>query len=132
MKKIFSLTTLLLLAIVLVISSCAKEENDPTPIGSYAGTWQLNETSVDFGPSTYSVVISDTASNLQFAYLYGFTQKTYVLVSGNNITIPVQTIQGNNISGVGTLTTTTRIDLTYIVQSTATHYDTVFAVLNKF
>ena len=133
MKKIISLSSVVLIASAILISSCGKDDtNNPSQKGSFAGNWALNENSTDFGASTYNVTISDTASNIQFAYLYGLNpHKTFALVSGNNFTIPIQTIQGSNVSGEGVLTTTTRIDMTYYVQSTATHYDTITAVLNK-
>ena len=133
MKKAFSLTTLVLLASIVFISSCAKEEEGPPAQAvSYSGAWALIENSSDFGQSTYNVMITDTASNIQFAYLYGFNPyKTFALVNGNGFTIAPQLIAGSYISGGGVLTTPTRIDMTYYVQSTGTHYDTVVAVLNK-
>lgn len=125
---------LLVFAISLLIfaASCKKDENNDTNLsGSFVGNWALNENSNDFGPSTYNVTISDTSGNINFAYLYGFNQKIFGLASGNAFTIPVQLVQGSNVSGSGVLTSTTRIDMTYYVQSTGSHYDTVVAVLNK-
>lgn len=132
MKKITSLTLFMMISSIIFISSCAKEEeNPPVQSGSLIGNWAVNENSHDFGPSTYNVVISDTASNIQIAFLYSFSQKTFVLVSGNSLTIPSQVIQGTNVTGGGVITSPTRIDMTYYVQSTALHYDTIAAVLNK-
>jgi len=130
MKKLS--VKIFVVSFLLFLASCAKEDdNSNNTLGGFAGNWALNENSNDFGPATYNVSITDTSSNINIAYLYGFNKKIFGLVSGNNFTIPVQPIQGSNVSGVGSLTTTTRIDMTYYVQSTASHYDTIVAVLNK-
>jgi hypothetical protein len=131
MKNIFSLKAIGLILIIFIVS-CAKDENEnPNQLGSYKGNWQIDENSNDFGPSTYSVIIADTSSNIQFSYLYGFNQPVYALVNGNSFNIPSQVINGSNVVGGGTLTTTTRIDMTYYVQATISHYDTIVAVLHK-
>jgi hypothetical protein len=139
MKKVIQLSFAAILFGVLFLSSCAPED-DPTatpentnPRAKFHGNWAVAENSKDYGPSTYNCTITDSsdASHIFIAYLYGFNKKTYSSVSGNTISIPTQTIQGNNVSGSGTLMNATQINLTYYVQSTGTHYDTVTAVLTK-
>lgn len=140
MKKIFSIAAAGILFGTLFLTSCSKSD-DPQPVdpgntdarAKFRGTWAISENSVDFGPSTYNLSIADSsnASYILMSYLYGFNKKAYATFSGNNFTIPVQTIQGNNVSGSGTLTNANRIDMRYLVQTTGTHYDTVTAILTK-
>jgi hypothetical protein len=140
MKKISFFAVAATLFGTLLLTSCA-EENEPEPVdpgntdprAKFNGLWSLSENSQDFGTSTYNVTIADSsnASYILMSYLYGFTVKTYATVSGNNLTIPVQLISGNNVSGNGTLVSATQLNMTYYVQSTATHTDTVTAVLTK-
>jgi hypothetical protein len=140
MKKILSLSAAATLFGILFLTSCAKnEEPEPTtptssdPRARFHGNWAVSEDSKDYGPSTYNLTIADSSNSthILFSYLYGFNKKTYATVSGNNIIIPVQVIQGNNVSGSGALTNANRIDLSYLVQTTGTHYDTVKYVLTK-
>jgi len=134
MKKLLSLYSAAALFGILFITSCAKEEDEPQPTGpTFRGNWAVSEKSKDFGSSTYNLTISDSsnASYILIAYLYGFNKKTYGIVSGNNFTIPVQSIQGNNVSGTGALKNVNRIEISYLVQTTSTHYDTVGVVLTK-
>lgn len=134
MKKIFSFATAILLFGTLFITSCAKEEDEPQPATpTFRGNWAVAEQSKDFGPSTYNLTITDSSnpSYLLIAYLYGFNKKTYATVSGNNFSIPVQSIEGNNVSGSGVLINANRAEISYLVQTTTSHYDTVKAVLTK-
>ena len=139
MKKLAGLSLAAVLFGLLFLTSCAPED-DPTatpantdPRAKFNGNWAVSENSNDYGPSTYNCTISDSsqASYIFIAYLYGFNKKTVASVSGNTFSIPTQTIQGQNISGSGTLGNANQINLTYYVQTTGTHYDTVTAVLTK-
>lgn len=138
MKKLISLSASILFFGILFLASCAKEEDEPEPANSdprarFHGNWAVSENSKDYGPSTYNVTVTDSSntSHILIGYLYGFNKRTYATVSGNSISIPSQTIQGNNVSGSGVLTSSTRMDLKYLVQTTSTHYDTITAVLTK-
>lgn len=137
MKKIFLFASAAILMGTLFLSSCAKTDDVNPTTGDarekFLANWYVSENSVDFGTSTYNVTITDStnASYILFAYLYGYNRKISATVSGNNFSIPAQTIQGNTVSGSGTLTSTNRIDMTYLVRTTGTHYDTVRAVLTK-
>ena len=138
MKKLISLSASILFFGILFLASCAKEEEEPEPANSdprarFHGNWAVSENSKDYGPSTYNLTITDSSSTsyILISYLYGFNKRTYATVSGNAFSIPGQTIQGNNVSGSGLLTSANRIDLKYLVQTTSTHYDTVTAVLTK-
>lgn len=140
MKKFLSLSVAATLFGILFFTSCSKnEEPEPTtstntdPRARFHGNWAVSENSKDYGPSTYNLTITDSSNSthILISYLYGFNKKTYATVSGNNFTIPTQSIQGNNVSGSGVLTNANRIDLKYTVQTTGTHYDSVTAVLTK-
>lgn len=139
MTKFVKLTAAASLMTVLFLASCSnKDANQATPTVTDArekfhGIWAVTEISKDYGSSTYNCTIADsTAANyIQLAYLYGFSKKIYSTVSESNLTIPVQTIQGSNVSGNGSLVNANRINLTYYVQTSSTHYDTVTAVLTK-
>lgn len=141
MKKLISFSLTLTLFAILFFTSCAKEDpatpDDPAstdPRAKFHGHWFVSENSQDFGSSSYYCDLKDSTdgTHLLFACLYGFNKNTYATVSGNNFTITTpQLIQGNYISGNGTLASTNQINMKYIVQSTGTHYDTVTAVLTK-
>ena len=134
MKKISSISLVLTLFGVLFFASCAKETPAPTSTAPiFTGYWNVSENSKDFGASTYNCTISDSTdgTHLLCAYLYAFNKKTYATKSGSNLIIPAQTIQGNSISGSGILVNANRLNLSYLVRTTATHYDTVTAVLTK-
>lgn len=123
----------------LFLTSCAPEDDpEVTPESSdprakFHGNWAVSENSNDFGSSTYNCTITDSSASpyIFMAYLYGFNKKVYSSVSGNNLTIPSQIIQGNSVSGSGTLTNANQVNLTYYVQTSLSHYDTVTATLTK-
>lgn len=139
MKKIIQLFLATVLFGGLILTSC-NQQDDPTvtpantdPREKFHGNWAVSENSKDYGTSTYNCTITDSsqASYIFIAYLYGFNKKAYSTVSGNNLTIPTQIIQGNSLSGNGVLSNANQINLTYYVQTTGTHYDTITAVLTK-
>lgn len=139
MKKTFNILLATVLMGTLFLASCATDETEePTPATTDArekfhGNWTVAENSNDFGTSTYNCTITDSSVSpyIFIAYLYGFNKKIYSSVSGNSITIPVQTIQGQNVSGNGTLVNADQINLTYYVRTTSVHYDTITATLTK-
>ncbi len=133
MKKVINLSLASILFGVLFLSSCAKQD-DPTPVTpTFIGYWHVAETSKDYGTSTYYCTISDSsdATHLLFAYLYGFNKKISGTHSGSSFTISAQQIQGNSVTGHGTLANANQINMTYFVQTTGVHYDTITAVLTK-
>jgi hypothetical protein len=138
-KKIVNLFALIGFSSILLLGSCAKEDNvtpdDPTmdDKSKFKGNWAVAEKSKDFGNSTYNVTISDSSNSsyLLLAYLYGYHKKTYATVSGNNMTIPKQIIEGGELAGSGILENSRRISLKWTVKTTSTHYDTVTAVLTN-
>ncbi|MES2590547.1 MAG: hypothetical protein V4608_01595 [Bacteroidota bacterium] len=139
MKKIIGLSIATALIGTLLLTSCATED-DPTatptstdPRAKFHGNWSVAENSTDYGTSTYNCTITDSsdASHIFIAYLYGFNKKIYSTVSGNTFVIPSQIVQGNSVSGSGTSVNANQINMTYLVRTTISHYDTVTAVLTK-
>ncbi len=139
MKKIFLPFALLVICFALLLSSCSKEypavPRDPTsnsPNAKFLGEWYVTENSSLYGSSTYTLNIADSTNNAYtlIAYLYGFHTKIKATVSTTNITIPTQIIEGNSISGAGTLGNSNHINLTYYVNS-GFNKDTIKAVLIK-
>lgn len=139
MKKVIHFLLGATLLSTLFLTSCATDETEePTPASTdprekFHGNWQVSENSTDFGASTYNCTITDSSSApyVFIAYLYGFNKKTYASISGNSITIPIQIIQGQNVSGNGTLINADQINLTYYVKTSSVHYDTITATLTK-
>ena len=134
MKKALRIVSALGLTGMLFLASCSQEE-DPNNVTlpGINGSWSVTETSHDFGTTSYSLSVSDSsdASHKLIAFLYGFSKKTYGTMSGSTLTIPVQIIEGNNVSGHGSFVSSNRFELTYYVQSSSSHTDTVTATLTR-
>jgi hypothetical protein len=140
-RKIVNLFAVIGFSSMVLFSSCAKDEDtnpdDPTTDDQtkFKGNWSVAEESVDFGKSTYSATISDSDStngpDVLIAYLYNFHTKAYATVSGNTMTIPLQTIEGLKLSGTGVLENSKRLTLKCTVRSTSTHEDVVTFTLTK-
>ncbi len=139
MKNVIKLSIITALFGTLFFASCTKQDDpniDPIntdPRAKFLGNWNVSENSTDYGTATYNCTISDSsnASYILIACVYGFNKNTYATVSGNNIAIPSQNIQGNTLTGHGVLANANQINLTYYVQTTVSHYDTVAAVFTK-
>lgn len=139
MKKAFNFTLAFALMGMLFIASCSPED-DPeikpeqeNPREKFHGNWYVSENSKDYGASTYYCTISDSSvsPHILLAYLYSYHTKIHASVSDNNFTIPTQLIEGNNVHGSGKYMSATQLKLTYYVQTTSTHYDTITATLTK-
>jgi hypothetical protein len=139
MKKLIPFTLSAALAFTLLLSGCAKEEEpEPDAPGTdarakFRGNWAVAENSSEHGASSYNVTITDSsnASYILFSYLYGYHTKVHASVSNSALTIPSQVVEGNNISGSGTLVNTNQIKLNYLVWLGGSNYDTVQATLTK-
>lgn len=139
MKKLISFSLATAIFGTLFLSSCSKEEDpEPSPGTTdprdrFTHTWYNSENSVDFGAANYNVTVSDSSNSsyIMFGFLYGFNTRIYATFGGNSFTIPSQLVSGNNVSGSGTLTNANQINMTYIVQTTGSHWDTVTCVMTK-
>jgi len=124
----------------LFIAGCAKEDEtapETTPVSTdpraaFHGHWYMHETSSQTGLATYYVDITDSTntSYIQLSYLYGYHTKVRATVSGTALTIPLQTVEGNNVSGSGTLTNTNQINMVYLVNQ-GSSIDTLTVVMTK-
>lgn len=90
-----------LVLFVLVLISCEKLSDNPAdPRDNIVDTWKCVETSQAFGgQTTYSVDVSKDSKDSTKVWLDNFYNlngfKVYAKISGLNLTIPVQTIDGN-------------------------------------
>ena len=117
--------------IALVMISCAKNEQTNAPVDpnadprdSYVANWSASEFSTTSGtPNSYTVNItksSTISTAIIIENFYGLSSYTVGAdVSNNTFIIPYQTIKNNTnsqigfASGSGTLTTASKINLTY-------------------
>lgn len=109
--------TLLYLATasLLIITSCVPTDDENVDLDD---TWGCTETSILFGNTSYEVNISTDASNSSIIYLenfynLGFSNKATATVSGDNINISTQTIDGYQISGSGTVNSQNSLSFNY-------------------
>jgi hypothetical protein len=121
------------------LSGCAKEEEpEPEPgttdpRAKFHGHWLTQENSSANGTSSYYVDITDSsdASYILMAYLSQYHTKIRATVSNNSLTIPSQVIEGNNVSGSGSLASSNQINLNYLIWLGGSNYDTIKATLTK-
>lgn len=120
----------LMLFSTMFVASCNKN-GDTVPSTSFEGTWFNNEFSTVNGSAAYPLAIeSPDASNILFSFLYGFQTKVEANVVNNSFTIPSQIIEGNDVSGAGTLVSTTQINMSYVVNN-GLFIDSVSVILTK-
>ncbi len=127
MKKLHYLT----IASLLFFASCIKDETT-----TLDGTWSCSETSVVYGSTNpYEVNITTDASNENKIYLenfydLGYNNKVTATLSGDNISISSQTIDGYTISGSGTKNSESSLSFTYYSYDGADH-DTITSTYTK-
>ena len=98
---------------------------------AYSGNWNNAETSSVYGSSNYPVIIEAQDNNkIAFSFLYGFKTKVVANTVEDEFTISIQVIEGNSVSGSGSLVSANHIDLTYIVDN-GLFKDTITASLSK-
>jgi hypothetical protein len=118
--------------------ACQPEE-EPAPADArdaYVDSWTLNENSSQIGQSPpFTVHINKVTTNttqvqIENFYNIGFSFKANVNIDGNNMVIPQQTYNGNQLHGSGTKTGANSINMTYYVNN-GTTIDTCTAVLSR-
>lgn len=126
----------------LLLESCAPNESDnPAPTDDqdkYIGTWSCAETSSNNGASTFDVTLrknSNVENQLLIDnfYLLGASYSAAVTKSGSSLTLASQSISGNTVQGNGSISSDTKISLTYTVNdgSGASGTDNCSAILTK-
>lgn len=104
----------LAIAFLLFVTACIRDEE----ITVLDGTWTSSETSSLFGSTSYEVNITSDANNPNLIYLenfynLGFSNKVTANVSGDNIVITTQTVDGYEISGSGTIINDNSLSFSY-------------------
>lgn len=131
-----------LMILITFLASCAANDDDvPTPTDErdeYIGTWSCAENSSKSGASTYDVVLRKNVNESgQFLmdnfYLLGSTHAAVISKSGNSLTIPTQSVSGNTVQGSGSISNSTKINLSYTINdgSGPGGIDNCTAVLTK-
>lgn len=115
------------------IIACQKENTGPESI---LGQWSCKENSEAIGETNYEVEISRSSTDTTKIFIdnfYGLGKgiSTYAKVNGLSITIPLQAVDGNDISGSGTISPGyNKINWTYSVVA-KNNVDHVTAVYSK-
>ena len=130
---------------ILFIEGCAKDEENSQPGNNtnstseprdaIIGSWVCQENSSLNGTSGFPVKITKNTSvsdgiGLDNFYNIGFGNVTAATTNGSFISIASQTISGYNIQGSGSVTSSTKINISYIVRYNNVS-DTCSAVLTK-
>jgi hypothetical protein len=129
MKKL-----LFALSLILLISSCTKDETFSRE--DYIGSWTVEENSTQNGTTKFTVHMKEGTGTddiiIENFYNFGFQYSVKGNVIQEEITIPKQNFSVNReeVSGSGTMVSKTKINLTYSVKDT-TGTDNVVATLTK-
>ncbi len=124
--------------ILLLLFSCQKDDDseNSSPLEDYSGTWVCEETSQQFGQSTYSVFINPHSSISNRMVIDNFhnigVQESHAQleVSGNSLNLFPQNINGFDVNGSGTLINNSQINISYSADDGAGP-DNVTLVLTK-
>ncbi|MBN8701680.1 MAG: hypothetical protein J0M08_01320 [Bacteroidetes bacterium] len=137
MNSIFKSFTAFLIGVVLVFSSCQKEDTDPSTDArdNYEGSWSCVENSSITGTNpTFTVKIvkgsGDDEIVFQNFYALGNNNSATAVIDANNFTINQQTVAGNTVKGSGNLQGPSAIFMTYSVFDGSTK-DSVTATLSR-
>ena len=125
------------IALVAIIASCQKIDTGSDDVrDNLLGTWSCKENSQVFVVTNYTVEISKSTTDttriiMDDFYNLGNNLSVYAKMNGFTLTIPNQTVDGNQISGSGTISANyDKINWTYNVV-TGTTTDHVTAVYMK-
>lgn len=127
------------IVIIGVLSSCQPDEflDDGDVRDEFVGEWAVDETGTYSGAKNYILQIEKNVSNstrvnIWNLYKLGYTDSIYASVStvqSNTLTIPVQTLLGHTVNGVGNISND-QINLTYYVND-GNAIDTLNAILSR-
>jgi hypothetical protein len=102
MKKIFPF-----LAMILFLQACEIEQDEDTSRADFLGLWTCTETEGELAPQTYAIEIYaiGLGNSVGITGLYN-QGGSFILngdVSGRNLSIPLQSVDGISIGGSGTM-----------------------------
>lgn len=134
------LRLIFLLSVVFIFSSCEDFLNpDPsTPAQKVKGTWNVAETSIEFGEQQYLVEFypeSNDSASVKIYNFFGLGSWSYVHaeISNRMLSIPTQIEEGYSILGTGTINEDfTEINLDFTVEEVVVPQKNVFAVSALF
>lgn len=122
---------------ILIIACYSCELTEDTVYDTIFDTWKCKESSEEYGESTYLVDISQSYSDnteviLDNFYNLGFGIEVVGNLSGQIISLPVQVVDGNTISGTGNIASDLkRIDFSYTVNDGSGTIDHITAVYTR-
>lgn len=133
MKKIF-VSISVLFYILLLVTSCKKEENVANGAADFVGDYRTSDACSNTANSTYIITIKENPSNADQILLYNFyncgnTKYITADINGNSITIFTQAYTSTTVSGSGMLSGG-NIDLSYEVDDGSGILDSCSASLN--
>lgn len=121
--------------IVLIVSSCQKDESTDTidDRDAFVGTWNVSDQIIS--KANYQVRIykdPSLSTKVWMINFHGVTDTAYAYVDGKNITISQQQIGSTHLTtaGSGLMTGTSKIELEYYVSDGA-QQDTISAIYLK-
>lgn len=135
---------ILFICSTIAFVSCTPDKKDdplaPSPSvddrDKFVGSWMCNENSQVSGATSYTISVSKSTSNaneIAINKFYNLITQPRATVSGNNITIPYQSLASLGFaSGTGTLSSTgTSLSMRYIVKIGSNDNDTCTATCTK-
>lgn len=119
----FGVQHIVVLALLVFVVSCQKDDNSLTPKEArdrFVGNWLCEETSPSSGTTTYDVRIKasstdDTRVDIENFAFTGPQAITYGYVNGNDLDIPGQVVSGFSLQGSGEMPGSTTINMQYSV-----------------
>ncbi|MGM0565261.1 MAG: hypothetical protein ACQESX_00765 [Bacteroidota bacterium] len=130
MKKFKTLFPVAVLSMLILFSGCEElDDTDPDtdPRDDFVGEWNCNE--VPAKRNSYRVVINYDNSNSSQVLLFNFgllgqSASAYGVVAGNDVTVPLQEIDGDwTVDGQGEMIDEETIEWTYTIDDGADRTD---------
>lgn len=112
---------LIVLTLSLIVLSCEKQNDFNDDRDNITGTWKCQETDYSNKTINFEATISKNNTDSMKIWVNNFSGlgsgiKVSVGMGGYLLTIPLQTVDGNKISGTGSVSSTyNRIDWTYYI-----------------
>ena len=140
MKKVNSLLAITTIFGLMLVASCAPEEEEDTtptdPRDKYVGTWSCAEKSQLYSDYSYQANIKKSTTNtsqvlIENFYNLGFNTNVVASVSSTTLNISQQTVSGQAISGNGTSSGNNTINFSYIANDGGNAVDTVTVAFTK-